>query len=218
MCSRVRPGRTFMSRLLNELRSCDSRRSTIPVSYELKLDLQWWPHFLDKYNGVSVIGTEFLESSEQLFFTDASLTGCGAICQGEYFHELFPLIITQQQLSITQLELLTLVVAIKLWQLKLKGRCIMIHCDNQVCFEMINSMRSRNIFLQACLRELWLTLPVNNIMLKAAHIPGRETTLADYLSRWHTVAMYQSRFHALTVSLDLHPVAVNLKLFSFTYT
>ena len=104
VCSCVRPGRAFMSRLLNELRSCDSRRSTIPVSYELKLDLRWWLHFLDKYIGVSVIGTELLESmSEQLFSTDASLTGCGAICEGEYFHELFPLIITQQQLSITQL-------------------------------------------------------------------------------------------------------------------
>ena len=218
VCSCVRPGWAFISRLLNELRSCDSRRRTIPVSYELKLDLQWWLHFLDKYNGVSVIGTEFLESSEQLFSTDASLTGCGAICEGEYFHELFPPIITQQQLSITQLELLTVVVAVKLWQLKLKGRCIMIHCDNQGCIEMINSMRSRHVFLQACLRELWLTLAVNNIMLKAVHIPGHENTLADCLSRWHTDAIYQSRFHALTVSLELQPVTVNPLLFSFTCT
>ena len=95
--------------------------------------------------------------SEQLFSTDASLTGCGAICEGEYFHELFPPIIIQQQLSIMHLELLTVVVAIKLWQLNLKGRCIMIHCDNQACVKMINSMRSKNVFLQACLRELWLT-------------------------------------------------------------
>ena len=83
-----------MSRLLNALRSCDSRRSSIPLSCDLKLDLHWWLHFLDKYNGVSVIGTEFLESREQLFSTDASLTGCGAICEGEYFHEVFPRSIT----------------------------------------------------------------------------------------------------------------------------
>lgn len=130
VCNCVRPGRAFMSRLLNDLWSCDSRRSSILVSCDLKLDLHWWLYFLDNYNGVSVIGTEFLESSEQLFSTDASLTGCGAICEGEYFHELFPLSITQQQLSITELELLTVVVAIKLWQFKLAGRCIMIHCDN----------------------------------------------------------------------------------------
>ena len=216
VCNCVRPGRAFMSRLLNGLRSCDSRRSSIPVSCDLKLDLHWWLHFLDNYNGVSVIGTEFLESSEQLFSTDASLTGCGAICEGEYFHELFPLSITQQQLSITELELLTVVVSIKLWQFKLAGRCIMIHCDNQACVVMINSMRSRNNFLQTCLRELWLTLAVNNIMLKAAHIPGRENTLADCLSRWYTDAIYQSRFKALTVALNLHPVLVNPQLFSFT--
>ena len=79
VCNCVRPGRAFMSRLLNDLRSCDSRGSSIPLSCDLTLDLNWWLHFLDNYNGVSVIGTEFLESSEQLFSTDASLTGCGAI-------------------------------------------------------------------------------------------------------------------------------------------
>ena len=62
----------------------------------------------------------------------------------------------------------------------------MIHCDNQACVEMINSMRSKNNFIQMCLRELWLTLAVNNIMLKAVHIPGRENIIADSLSRWHT--------------------------------
>lgn len=62
------------------------------------------------------------------------------------------------------------------------------------CVEMINSMRSRNNFLQTCLWELWLTLAVNNITLKAEHmyIPGRENTLADCLSMWHTDAMNQS--------------------------
>lgn len=127
----VCPGRAFMSRLLNELQLCHSHRSIISVSHELKLDLQWWLHFLDKYNGVSVIGTVFLESGEILFSTDATLTGCGALCELEYFHDLFPSFITQQKLSITQLELLTVVVAVKHWQTKLQGRCIMHHCDNR---------------------------------------------------------------------------------------
>ena len=43
MCGCMHPGWAFMSRLLHELRSsCDSHRNAIPVSYELKLDLQWW--------------------------------------------------------------------------------------------------------------------------------------------------------------------------------
>ncbi|KAK2568794.1 hypothetical protein P5673_006820 [Acropora cervicornis] len=117
VCSCVRLGRAFMSRLLNELRLCHSRRSIIFVS----LDLRWWLHFLDKYNGVSAIGTAFLESGERLYSSDATLTGCGALCEGEYFHDLFPSFITQQQLSITQLELLTVVVAVKRWQIRLQG-------------------------------------------------------------------------------------------------
>ena len=80
---------------------------------------------------------------------------------------------------------------------------------------MINSMRSRNNFLQACLRELWLTLAVNNIMLKVTHIPGHVNTLADCLSRWHTGAMYQSRFHALTGCSGLQPVTITPAMFSF---
>ena len=100
-------------------------------------------------------------------------------------------------------------------QIKLQGGCIMIHCDNQACVDMINSMRNRNNFLQACLRELWLTLVVNNIMLKVAHIPGHVNTLADSLSRWYTGAMFQSRFRALTASFGLQPVTINPQMFSF---
>ncbi len=43
-----------------------------------------------------------------------------------------------------------------------------------------------------------------------------KTHLADCLSRWHTDAIYQSRFKALTVALNLQPVPVNPQLFSFT--
>ena len=50
-------------------------------------------------------------------------------------------------------------------------------------------------------------------MLKAAHIPGRENTLAACLSRWF--AIYQTRFHDQTVSRVLQTVKVNPQLFSF---
>ena len=50
-------------------------------------------------------------------------------------------------------------------------------------------------------------------MLKAAHIPGCENTLADCLRRWHTNAMYQSRFHALTVSLICSQLQLTLGCF-----
>ena len=44
----VRPGRAFMSRLLNALRSCSStpRRTVHPVSDDLCADINWWLYFV----------------------------------------------------------------------------------------------------------------------------------------------------------------------------
>ena len=74
----VRPGRAFMSRLLNAPRSCWSslKRTTHPVSDVLRADIDWWLYFLSHYNGVSVIPSDVIISNPELFATDACLTGC----------------------------------------------------------------------------------------------------------------------------------------------
>jgi len=41
VCSCVRPGRAFMACLLNRLRACESRSSTITVTFEIKQDFSW---------------------------------------------------------------------------------------------------------------------------------------------------------------------------------
>ena len=48
----VRPGRAFMSRLLNALRSCSSspKRTIHPISNDLRADINWWLYFLSHYN------------------------------------------------------------------------------------------------------------------------------------------------------------------------
>ena len=53
----VRPGRAFMNRFLQALRSCasSSRHSCHPVTDDLRADISWWLLFLSYYNGFSVI-------------------------------------------------------------------------------------------------------------------------------------------------------------------
>ena len=58
------------------------------------------------FNSVSVILSNIIVSNPNLFATDACLTGCGAICMGEFFYSKFPDSILQQRLHIFQLELL----------------------------------------------------------------------------------------------------------------
>lgn len=87
----VRPGRAFMSRLLNALRSCSSPQHTIyPISDELRADIDWWMYYLSHYNGISVIPCDLIISNPEQFATDACLTGCGAVCFGECLHREFP--------------------------------------------------------------------------------------------------------------------------------
>ena len=145
----VRPGRAFMSRLLNALRSCSlsPKRTVHPVSDDLHADINWWLYFLLHYNGVSVIPSDVIISNRELFATDACLTGCGAVCFSECFHREFPDFILTQDRHINELELLTVVISIKLWAPKLQGLGVELLSDNATCMSVINSQHSPNVFM-----------------------------------------------------------------------
>ena len=212
----VRPGRAFMSRLLNALRSCSSapRRTVHPIADDLRAGINWWQFFLSRYNGVSVIPSNVIVSNPELFATDACLTGCGAVCFGECFHREFPDFILTQERHINELELLTVVVSIKLWAPKLQGLGVELLSDNATCVSVMNSQHSPNVFMQRCLRELWLLLALYNITLIVRSVRGCDHWLADYLSRFHT-GKYCDRFKSLEGARSLTECAVPDSLFTF---
>ena len=51
----VRPGRIFMSRLLNHLRSLPYKQSRFPVTSDMLSDIDWWLSFLPHFNGSAMI-------------------------------------------------------------------------------------------------------------------------------------------------------------------
>ena len=164
-----------MCRLLNALRSCSSRPKHdvfLPITDEHRSDIEWWLVFLTHYNGISVIPSDVVVSSPELFSTDACLTGCGAVCFGEYFHREFPASILDQGLHINDLELLTVVIAVKLWSRKLEGLRVELFSDNATCVAVINSQYSTYLFMQRYLRELWLFLALSNIQLVVRSVRG----------------------------------------------
>lgn len=99
----VRSGRAFSCRLINALRSCFARprHQQHPVTDALRGDLVWWKHFLQRYNGVSVIPTNATVSNPDLFACDACLDACGAVCFGEFFHVPFPSFIAANNISLS---------------------------------------------------------------------------------------------------------------------
>jgi len=120
----------------------------------------------------------------EVFTTDACLVGCGGLCANQFFHARFPDFIVSQELYINSLELLTIVVALKLWGHLWSGLRLTVCCDNEAAVTVLNSGRCKKTFLNTCLREIWYLSAVHEFELRAVHIPGLTNTDADLLSRW----------------------------------
>ena len=127
-----------------------------PIPDEVIKDLRWWFYFLSKFNGISM--KDFEEWCEPDVL-DSCLVGCGAYFQGKYFHTNFPNFISNQNRNIKSLELLTVVVALKLWSPLLKGKKVGINCDNQTSVRVLNRGSCRGYIFcnNVCVKYVFMT-------------------------------------------------------------
>ncbi|CAC5412969.1 DNASE1 [Mytilus coruscus] len=195
IASCVKPGRIFISRILNFLREFVSDDQCLELSEEFKRDIFWWSEFLLIFNGISILSLEVWTEPYQFFSCDACLSGCGGISSSQYSHCAFLSFITEQNLHINSLELLTVIVCLKVWVRR--GKKICIYCDNAVSVQVINHGRSRSRFLQACLREIAFVCAINECEIKAIHLNGKDYRVSDLLSRWDLSPFYQSEIFNL---------------------
>lgn len=211
----IRPGRIFISRMLNFLRGMpDVGVRKIPGTF-LK-DVYWWQCFMPVYNGISMMPLTDWLNPDAIFSSDACLEGCGGWYEGKYFHTTFPSFILRQNLHINALELLTVVICLKLWGTEFQGLRIKIHCDNEASVTVLNTGRSRDPFLQACLREISFLAAKFRFELKAVHLPGALNRLPDLLSRWGS-ASCRKEFSARTAGLHMKCCHVDAQCFRFSH-
>ena len=211
----VRPARIFMARLYALLKGA-AQRSSISLSDDFRKDLVWWATFLDKYNGVSMMMVEEWGAPDEVLATDACLVGAGGWCRGEYFHTEFSSDVICRAKHINGLELLTVIVACKVWRRKLRGKRLVVNCDNQVTVTVINSGRARAPFLQSCLRELAFVAATGEFEVRANFIPGIKNHLPDLLSRWGEPDK-RAQFRELTQHIETREVYVYQGLFDFEH-
>ena len=175
----VRPGRIFMSALLNALRGLQ-HAGFAPVTPEISSDICWWLRFLPRYNGVSLIPQPTY--LPDVLFTDACATGAGGHFQNQCFHVAFPpAILDDNNYSINIKELLAIIVALGLPQLT--GRRLLIRSDNNNAVLAINNRHSHSLLTQQCLRVIWFLCASFDLDIQAEHIPGFINEIADLLSR-----------------------------------
>lgn len=212
----VRPGRIFVSRLLNFLREIPEK-GPVPIPTDIKLDLNWWNIFLPLYNGISFMISDEWSEPDVLIAVDSCLTGCGGWLNGRYFHATFPELILVQNLNINLCEMLTIMVAVKLWANFLANKKVTINCDNMVSVRVLNTGATRIPFLQACLREICFFTALNNCEIKAHHISGVVNRIPDALSRWDLDDKYKKQFALLTKNFELVEEKVRDEMFNFIH-
>ena len=155
-------------------------------------------------------------SPGEVFTADACLTGCGGLCADQYFHAVFPSFVREQHLDINCLELLTIIVALKLWGSRWCGLRLSVRCDNEVAVTVLNTERCRSSFLNSCLRELCYLAAIHEFELRALHVPGVANRYADLLSRWNSCDLDgRSQFFTYAQHANLHAVPVTDDLFQF---
>ena len=179
----VKPGRVFVARLLNWLKTLH-RKGKHNIPLEARKDFAWWGRFLQNYNGVSIIWLHNNPQPGSIIATDASKKGFGGLADNEYFRGRFPK--NWEEKNIAELEIRAVVVALNIWgSTKLKGQYFWVHVDNEAVATVMNTGASRDPALQEALREIALLAAKFQFMIKAKHISGVSNRILDWLSRWH---------------------------------
>ena len=182
------PTRIFTNRMLQDLRETPKRGSE-SLSLGFKMDVRFFRNLLPHYNGVKIIDKTLVQCQDTLEL-DACTTGCGAFTGTHYYAEQFPSEVLQQQHPIAHLELLNIVVALKTWADEWAGHRILVFCDNMNSCIAIQSGRTRDQYMQSCVREIFMWSARHDIELIAQHRPGVQMVRADALSRAHTDDKY----------------------------
>ena len=109
--------------------------------------------------------------------------GAGGYIGNEAYAVLLPQSI-KDGLSIVHFEMVNMVVSLRVWGQKLSNAHVLVHCDNAAVVSIVNLQSTKDAFLAACMRSLWLITAEYNIVLRAIHIRGKDNSIADVLSRW----------------------------------
>ena len=198
----------------------ESLEKEIPIPRSLHQYLQWWTQEENVLKGQPL---HPLRHAVQIF-TDASKEGWGAHL-GD-FTASGTWSVPKSKLHINFLELKAVLLALKRFQHLVQGKVVLIASDNTTVVAYINKeggMRSGS--LCALLWRLLCWCSLNQIVLKARHIPGRLNVIADKLSRQRQVIQTEWSLHQETFDLlcqtwhyprvDMFATRYNCKLVQF---
>ena len=205
--------RLFVNRLLEFLRACPDKGS-MAIPSEARADLAWVTRYLPTYNGIAMIAPN--PTLATCITVDSCLSGAGGHYGKQWFEYTFPPWIVRENHCISDLEMLNIVVAVKLWSHLLAGHVVHIRCDNEAAVSVLNTGRGRSPFLLACAREIWQCTAEFGYEVVCSHIRGVDNDLADLLSRCHLSQDGRRQVAALAAKESATLLAVDPALLKLT--
>ena len=179
----VVPARIFINRMLDLFRKNVSRKK-IHLTTEFFKDLQWFKKILPQFNGVTIYKKPTIDEADALHL-DACLTGIGGIWHDRVYSSPAP-VIPGFELKIVHLEMINVLVALRIWGKFWQHSQVKIYCDNLAVVQVVANSKTRDPFLGACIRNLWLAAAHLDILLQVEHIRGEHNVRADLLSRMYS--------------------------------
>ena len=211
----IRPGRTFIRRLLDLLKASHFRPAKAPIrlNVEARSDILWWKQFNTDWNGLSMMQDHHRANPEIILTSDASGSwGCGAHWQSCWFQHQWSK--STSAYDITTKELLPIVFAAAIWGPYWQSKSVLCLCDNIAVVSIINTGTSKNNDVMALMRCLFFITAKHNLLLTATHLPGSSNTLADALSR-NKLPLFFSNFpQACPLPSHIPPALTDLLVLS----
>ena len=153
-CKVVKPGRSFLRRMINLLSGPFASRGhhLVRLNRDFRADLAWWVAFISEWNGVALM---LRPTDEHLHFSSdaAGSWGCGASWNLHWFQVQWDA--QSLPLSITIKEMLPVILAAAIWGEQWHGKQAICYCDNQAVVAVLSSRTSREANLMHMLRCLF---------------------------------------------------------------
>jgi hypothetical protein len=205
--------RVYLRRLIAVLHSA-ADDNAIPVTNDMRLDLEWWATQAATHNGTAVILHRPVMTSG-FFATDASDWGMGGVLGDREFsvswdkldeaiHLHIPVRLRKyvkpkarpardapSRWWIDYREQFAMFYALLLWNDELRGKHATLHCDNTVAQFTLNKGSATAMPMHALIRRMYAYLAAENIRVRVVRISSEANLLADALSR-KQYGLYQS--------------------------
>ena len=142
----------------------------------MRQDIHWFIHFLPKFNDRAILVKSPIQESHTIHI-GASLTGLGGVWGNKiYATPIYP--IPDFKMEIVHWEMLNILLALRVWGNRGMHSIVKFHCANLA--------KTKDPFLAACIRNIWMITAISDIDIQIDHTKGVYNIIVDLLSRLYS--------------------------------